>query len=118
MAGQLVPLVMAPRWTTYIGEGEFGTAPLDVSRYATAYLTFWRSAASGDSFKAEFQTSHDAAQWFNEIAAITTAGATDRLVIPLSRRWFRLLVTLEEDETFHYAAVTAWAVGSLELRVE
>ena len=33
--GLYVPLVMIPRFTTYIGQGTYTTAPLDVSAYSS-----------------------------------------------------------------------------------
>jgi hypothetical protein len=125
MAGRLVPLVMAPRYTTYSGQGEFATAPLDARPWSRAFVTFFRGPLVGSpfssppaSFEAVFQTSHDASadSWVVVGAPVTTSG-TDRLEVALARRWFRLLVRLVADDT-DMVGLTVYAVGALEERVE
>ena len=113
MAGQTVPLVLIPRYTSYVGANTFTTAPLAVSDYAKAHVTFWRGRCPG-SFAAVFETSHDAVAWTNALGTttITTVDTSDKWNIPLRRRWFRVRITLSTT------SITCWATGLLERRLE
>lgn len=120
MIGKAVPLVLVPRYTTYVGESTFTTAPLRVSEYVQAHVTLWRGpligAGRGGSFTAEFQVSHDGNDWENAIAAVTTVNRSNAYDVPLSRRWLRLKVTLSVS-TGSDVGITLWATGLLEKRI-
>lgn len=129
MAGELVPLVMIPRFTTYTGESEFATAPLEVSRYDKAYVTLWRGPLVGGSgpppplgslatFRAVFEASHDADTWIEVSSAVTSFNTSSDFTVDLDRRWLRVLVSLTARTDTNVAAITCWATGSLRLRVE
>jgi hypothetical protein len=77
----------------------------------TAFLTFWRGPCPG-GFSAVFQTSHDALAWSNALGTITTTNQSDKLEIPLTRRWFRVRIALSTWP------ITCWATGLLERRLE
>lgn len=125
-SGSLVPLVMIPRFTTYVGAGDYATAPLDVSAYGQAILTFWRGllidktvppGGSGATFTAHIEESHDAYEW-TPIGSPITADDTSTNEKPvLSKRWFRMRVVLTPRSDDNMAAITCWAVGSLVRRV-
>ena len=122
MKGQAVPLVLIPRYTSYLGSGEFTTVPLDVTQYAQACVTFWRGglwhASMGATFQAVFQVSHDADEWFtvNPPGTITTTNTYGTFEVALSRRWFRIKIDLAEDN--RVVGITCWATGLLERRIE
>lgn len=113
MAGQAVPMVLIPRYTSFVGAGTFTTVPLPVADYAQAHVTFWRGRCTGGSFSAVFEDSHDAVTWSNclgttTITSVDTCGNWD---IPLERRWFRVRIALSTS------AITCWATGLLERRL-
>ena len=47
MAGELVPLVLIPRYTTYSGAHTFTTIAMDVTDYQSAIVNVWRGALNG-----------------------------------------------------------------------
>ena len=65
MAGELVPLVLLPRYTTYGGDSTFTTIAMDVTDYETAIVNVWRGkligTAPGIGFT--FQESTDQVTW-------------------------------------------------------
>lgn len=123
MAGELVPLVMIPRYTTYAAPNgqDFTTIAMDVTEYQNAVLNTWRSAmlpngGSGD-FKIFFEESTDQDTW--KICAGTSGTGEDpgsateeQYVAQLTRRWFRVRVKLAGTD----ATTTCWCVGFLEER--
>ena len=122
--GELVPLVMVPRYTTYIGASTFATAPMDVSGFDKAVLSFWRGRLAGDAgstFSAVFEASHDAVAWTSLGSAITTTNTSSIVSRDLIKRWLRLKITLTAvppgSGGSNTVAITCWAVGSLEVRV-
>ena len=120
MIGKAVPLVLIPRYTTYVGESTFTTVPLRVSEYAKAHVTLWRGpltgSSRGGSFTAEFQVSHDGETWENAVTAITTVDRSDNYDITLDYRWLRVKITLSVT-TGSDVGITCWATGLLERRI-
>jgi hypothetical protein len=111
MAGQAVPLVVIPRYTSYVGANVFSTVPLEVTDYSMAHVTFWRGRCP-TAFSAVFEESHDALVWFHALGTtITSVDRSDNLHIPLTRRWFRVRITLST------LPITCWASGLLERRL-
>ena len=118
MSGQRVPLVMVPRYTSYVGPNEFTTVPLDVSEYAKAVLTLWRGELVGDdgsTISAVFETSQDAKEWSPAHVAIESAPGSDILDFELEDRWLRFRIVLVTPG--HEVGITCWAAGSLEMRI-
>jgi hypothetical protein len=122
MAGLYVPLVLVPRFTSYVGEGTYETAPLDVSEFARFSVTVWRgprvgAGGSGGSFELVFEQSDDAQVWssFTGVSAITTTDTSSIVATDLTMRWMRVKVTLVDDSN-DAAAITCWVVGNLERR--
>ncbi len=117
MAGELVPLVLLPRYTTYAGASEFTTIAMDVSEYEKALVNAWRGKLVGSSptFAMVFEESTDQQAW-----ATCTNGAggdpgqeTEVQYAPeFKKRWFRVKVTLGGTSP----VATCWAIGFLELR--
>lgn len=126
MIGESVPLVMIPRFTSYVGGlTDYTTVPLDVSEFTMAWVTFWRGPLVGDTgngakFEAWFEVSQDAQTWEKQPPSpfvINTPDTWDSYSVGFSRRWFRMKVRLTPD-TDDIVAITCWAVGSLERRTK
>lgn len=119
MKGEQVPLVMIPRFTTYLGAGEFATAPLDVERFAAVVLTVWRGYLLGTTptFHLYLEASHDAPADAADWVQLEDLGLNDDQSVTvthdLTRRWLRVRVVLGGTNP----AVTCWASGGLDLRL-
>jgi hypothetical protein len=117
MAGDLVPLVLFPRYSTFAGAGDNTTIAMDVTEYQSAIVNVWRRAmlGSGTTFQVTLQESTDQDNWTD----CTGGGAFDpgagqevQATATLKKRWFRLKLALAGAS----AVVTCWAVGALEQR--
>ncbi|MCE9635093.1 MAG: hypothetical protein K8T90_05240 [Planctomycetes bacterium] len=122
MAGELVPLVMLPRYTTFAGTTPFYTIAMDVTEYEKAILNVWRGQMrTGCTFSMYFEESTDSNSWTN-CAGVTPPvdpgpGAEAQYVPTLRKRWFRLRLELTAATTpDDFATVSCWAVGFLERR--
>lgn len=130
MAGELVPLVLLPRYTTYagkVGSGDgdfFTTIAMDVTQYESAIVNFWRGNIIGTAgspvFIVKFEESTDQVSWTEcagspDGATITypVANVEIQYTLALKKRWFRIKVRLGDDDNI----VTCWAVGFLEERL-
>jgi len=132
-AGALVPCVMLPRFTTYAGKNlGFETMPVEVTGFKRLIINYWRGplvpAATGGTFTVSFQESTDGYTWANMtgtidggasgslggIAAGTlTAVAEHQVVADFTKRWFRMLTSIDNGGD---VTLTCWAVGFLETR--
>jgi hypothetical protein len=119
MAGELVPLVMAPRFSTYSSSAgdAFTTIAMDVTEYEKAIVNFWMNLNMGTSpvVTVTFQESTDQVNWTTcgGSASGTPAGGVETQYIPtISKRWFRLHLSV----TGTNVVFTCWAVGFLEER--
>lgn len=119
MAGVQVPLVLLPRYTTYVAEGGYTTIGMDISAYRRASISVWRNAMIGSSsptFKFTFEESMDQVNW--STCADTSADnelsdGEEKVFAPsFAKRWFRIRVVLNGTSP----GVTCWAVGFLEER--
>lgn len=118
MAGELVPLVMLPRFSSYSGATDFTTIGMEVADYTSAIINVWRGPLTGTSptFGITFQESTDQVNW--STCSGTTANddpgsGTEKQYTPtLKKRWFRVKVTLAGTDP----GVTCWALGFLEMR--
>jgi len=116
MAGELTPLVLLPRYTTYTGAHDFTTIGMEVTDYSKAIVNFWRGdLAGGGSITVTYEESTDQNSW----STCTTggpynpsAGSEVQHQPELNKRWFRIKVTLTGTNPY----VTCWAIGFLELR--
>ena len=123
MAGELVPLVMIPRYTSYVGAGEYSTAPMEVSAYSTVYLGVWVGFLRGSDATPTAATlsiilegSQDADTWTDFNIAPAIASGYSVIEMGLYRKWFRMKATLTGNSAINDCAVTCWAVGSFERR--
>jgi hypothetical protein len=118
MAGELVPLVLLPRYTSYVGQSTFTTIGMEVTDYANAIVNVWRGKLTGTSptFGVTFEESTDQSNW--TMCAGTTANADPgqemeaQFTAQLTKRWFRIKVVLGGTTP----AATCWAIGFLEMR--
>ena len=122
MAGELIPLVMLPRYTTYASSGsqDFTTIAMDVTQFESAILNVWRSGLSSTgspTFKIYFEESTDQTSW-STCAGTGGSGqdpgaATEaQYTATLAKRWFRVRVSLGGTDP----VATCWCVGFLEER--
>lgn len=124
MAGELVPLVMLPRYTTYAGKPSsgytyFSTIAMDVTQYESAILNVWRGGIVGATtpgFTISFFESTDQIVW--SACAGSSAGdpgenTEAQYTLDLKKRWFQIRVQLGGADNI----VSCWAVGFLEERL-
>jgi hypothetical protein len=120
MAGELVPFVLVPRFSSYVGADAFYTIAMDVTEYENAIVNIWRGKLIGTTptLAFTFQESSDQVTW--STCAGTNVNAYDpgvdtegQAVATLSKRWLRLKVNLGGTDP----AATCWAVGFLEQRL-
>jgi hypothetical protein len=118
MAGELVPLVLIPRYATFAGDGTFTTIAMEVTEYTGALVNVWRGKLLGTTPTVSFvfEESTDQVSWTD----CTGGGAADpgegleaQYTPTLRKRWFRIKVTLTGTDP----VVTCWAVGFLERRL-
>lgn len=123
MKGELVPVVLIPRFTSYFGTSEYATVAMDVTAFSSGVATFWRGKlAGGGTFKLYTETSHDGYAWFGypigggglptpwdpgDDASVTVA-------IDVTRRFFRIRIVLTGSDP----GVTCWMAGMLEYRID
>ena len=118
MAGELVPLVMVPRYSCYSGATTFTSIPIDCTRYSIVALNVWRAPLVGSSptFGITLQESTDQESWttVDGTTANSDPGADTQALYEgnLKRRWFRVRIILGGTDP----VATCWAVGTLEMR--
>ena len=116
MAGELVPLVLIPRYTTFAGAETFTTIGMEVTDYEKALVNMWRGPlAGGGSFVATFEESTDGTTWSTCTGATPGDPGEDTEVQytpSLNKRWFRVKIVLTGTDP----AVTVWALGFLQMR--
>jgi hypothetical protein len=128
MAGENVPLVMLPRYSTFAGvtvaapyEG-FKTVAMDVSDYQKAVLNVWRGRLVPDTtFAVTAEESTDQVTW--STCSGTNCSAFDpgqdteaQVSATLKKRWFRVRVRLQITAGSPFPQASCWAVGFLEQR--
>lgn len=121
MAGKLVPLVMLPRYSSFVGlpSVNFTTIPVEVSSYQKATLTVWRGPMRSNwLFRVTCQESSDQQAWTTcsgtNANQFDPGANTEGVATPgFTKRWFRLSIELGSVADMQ---VTCWAVGHLETR--
>jgi len=117
MSGELVPLVLIPRYSSLTGAGTYTTIAMDVTDYQSAILNVWRGVLNGSgTYAISFEESTDQNSWTDctgGTAADPGQDIEDQYTPTLTKRWFRAKVVLTGSEP---VSVTHWAVGFLELR--
>lgn len=117
MAGELVPLVLVPRYSTFVGAHSFTTTGMEVSDYSKAIVNVWRGAMTGTSptFAVQFEESTDQSNWTictNGTGGDPGANAEAQYSPELTKRWFRIKITFGGTDP----AGSTWAIGFLEMR--
>jgi len=117
MAGELTPLVMIPRYSTYVGAHTFTSIALDVTSYSKAYVSVWRGAmtGTGPTFAVSFEESTDQVVWTtctNGSGGDPGTNTEAQYTPDLNKRYFRIKVVLGGTDP----AGSCWAMGSLERR--
>ena len=116
MAGELIPLVLLPRYTTYAGATSFTTVAMDVTDYQSAIVNVWRGpSVGGATYAIKFQESTDQDNWTtcdNGTGGDPGADTEAQYTPNLKKRWFRAHITITGTDP----VVSCWAVGFLELR--
>ena len=119
MAGKSVPVVLVPRFTTYVGASIFGTEAIPVAAYAGIGLTFWHGPLLGSgallAVSVGFQESVDGTVYADCPGgpwSITNSPGEFVLMAYFTKAWMRFFVTLAGTNP----AVTCWAQGAFELR--
>jgi hypothetical protein len=125
MIGELTPLVMIPRYTSYVGAATYTTVPLEISEFSGAAIEFWRGQLAGKpqgaTFQAYLQEAFDlslpeAEAWTN-LASTSTDDTSTVFKVTFTKRYFRIKIVLTGEPTDNLVAITCWAAGSLERRV-
>ena len=115
MAGELVPLVLIPRYTTLAGDSTFTTVAIDVTAFEKAIANTWRGKASAAGFSIKFEESTDQESWTtctNGTGGDPGSETEAQYTPTLTKRWFRASVTLTGTDP----VITCWCLGFLELR--
>ncbi|MCE9637716.1 MAG: hypothetical protein K8T90_18610 [Planctomycetes bacterium] len=121
MAGELVPLVLIPRFTTYAGKGTFTTVALDVSAFGLVHLATWAGPLLGDTTSgaaltaAVLQHSEDGDDWQVFAPMLSTPNSHMLSSAPLMRRYLRAKLQFVADAN-DVVALTCWSTGYLERR--
>jgi hypothetical protein len=117
MTGKRIPLILIPRYTSYVGVGDFYTAAMDVSAFESSVVHVWRGELIGDSptISLAIEESHDQDTW----AACSGGSAFDpgektevTKEVTLTKRFLRIAVTLGGSNT----GATCLAYGYLNAR--
>lgn len=118
--GPLTTVVLLPRYTSFLGAGEFTTAPLHCDRFSGGRLTVWRGPmGGGTTYGLSVEESQDAETWVDAIVSPHSSpvdpGAGDSLTfdIQMSLKWLRVKVELTGTDP----AVSTWLTGGFETRI-
>ena len=116
MAGKRLPIVFAPRYTTYAGSGDFPSVGIDVSPFDTIVLNVWRGViVGGGSFNFKLQRSTDQTEW-TTCAGWPFApgeGAESQLETSINDRYLRLVAVQDSMAQ----VTTCYAFGYFVRRV-
>ncbi len=117
MAGELVPLVLLPRYSTFNGSETFTTIGMEVTDYTQTILNVWRGPVlNGGSIAFTFQESTDQDSWTTcsgTTASWDPGASTEaQVTAELKKRWFRVKVLVGGTNP----GVSCWALGFLEMR--
>ena len=120
MKGALVPAVILPRFTSYLGGGSYATPPMPVEEFKEGTFTFWRGPLVGGAtlnpFYAHLEVSHDATVWV-QMSTITMVNTATQVSTPFPRRWFRVRTELAADAN-GVVGISLWMAGVLERTVK
>lgn len=114
--GKAVPVVMIPRFTTFVGPSPiYFTSPVRVEAYDQALITVYRGPISGSGGSVGFSflesTDRDPNYWsIIDENVDPGSNAQTQVVATLTKRWFRMGIILGGTTP---NGVTCWAQGFL-----
>lgn len=119
MSGRNVPVVLIPRYTSYVGGGIYSTLPIPVSAYEGLVLSVWRGNMIGNpvpppSMLISMHESNDLETWSLCGGTYPTPGADSEIQcnITFSKAWFRMSTILNTASS----GGTMWAQGFFIMR--
>lgn len=118
MAGKQTPVVLIPRYTSFVGPTQFYMDPIPVSAYSKLTLTLWVGIYSGAAPAAYFgfQESNDGEDWADcdgvAPLLVPSGPSSQDLTRSLTKAWVRASVGLTGAGT----ALTCYCLGYLEQR--
>lgn len=113
MSGRTVPLLLVPRFTTYVREGEFPSMGIDVAPFGSAIVQVWRGKLIGTTpavavrFEESMEDSWSVCDGGTEFNPAEDTVETKTLTF--SKRLLRVVVALSGIDV----AVTAHVFGHL-----
>ena len=119
MSGRTVPLLLVPRFTTYVREGEFASMGIDIAPFASAVVHAWRGKLIGTtpSVSFRFEESMERDSWSTcdgGSAFSPSEGVVETKTLAFRKRFLRVVVALAGTDV----AVTAHVFGHLVPRDE
>lgn len=119
MAGRNVPIVLIPRFSTYVGQTTCWSQPIPVSAYSGLTFDFWNATMNGApaaGVQIDVQQSNDNVSWETCQGGspfIRSPGTGQaQLTAVLNKAWMRFGVTPLGTQP----GITCWAQGFFELR--
>lgn len=118
MAGKQTPVVLIPRYTSFVGPTQFYMDPLPVSAYSAFSVTLWVGIYAGGAPAAYFgfQESNDGVDWTDcdgvAPLLVPSGPSSQDLTRSLTKAWVRASVGLTGAGT----ALTCYCLGYLEQR--
>jgi len=119
MAGELTPLTLIPRYTTYSGTASYTTIALEVTAFEKAIVNIFRNAMLGSVGNPAYNLEESSDQVLWSVCAGTgadfnpPAGTETQYNATLTKRWFRIRLALPYPDN----VLTCYAVGFLEERL-
>ncbi len=117
-AGEKVPMVFFPRFSSFVGDGSYYTTPIDMLGFGQFSVSGWRGKLLGTTsptFGFLLQESADLESWENldGVAWDPLEDGTDTKTHTPTRRYVRMAVVLATSGGSD-AQATCWAVGFAE----
>ena len=117
MAQTVTPAVIFPRFTAVVGQHPYASLPIDVTKFESVYMTFWRGpfVGTGTSLTFKFQASTDRYIW-TDVGAQVSPGEDEEKVVSfgLDQQWLRAVANLSGSNP----GATFWAQGYFVNREE
>ena len=118
MSGTVQKVVLLPRFTTFVGAGDFLTAPVNVRQFAQGLISVWRGRESVvpglDDFTVTLQESPDLEIWNDVASLVPDANEELSATADFDLEWVRLKINLSLDGSpAQEPSVTCWAVANL-----
>jgi hypothetical protein len=115
-------IILFPRYTTFAGEDDFTTLPMNVTAYESGDVMAWIGDVVGPTIPgivtAVFEESTDLVRWTTcagTASSALTSGQETQLLPALEKPWMRLRINVGPG-TGGEPVVSCYAVGYLERR--